>query len=127
MDDPIYRRASEPEGSLIAGVVNAFTIIALFCVVIAMLWIMISNAFAGALSAGGTVRGINAGAIESTRSRMDALMQSSMKLGEQMYKGADDGEAGPGTTAGAGGSKPDDGVVDVDFEEVDDDKKRSQG
>ena len=65
--------------------------------------------------------------LAAIRSRMDALMQSSMKLGEQMYKGADDGEAGPGTTAGAGGSKPDDGVVDVDFEEVDDDKKRSQG
>ena len=49
MHDPIYRRASEPDGSLIAGVVNAFTILVLFCVVIAMLWIMINNAFAGAL------------------------------------------------------------------------------
>ncbi len=39
------------------------------------------NAFAGALSAGGTVRGINAGAIESTRSRMDALTDRAKELG----------------------------------------------
>jgi aspartyl-tRNA synthetase len=39
------------------------------------------NAFAGALSAGGTVRGINAGPIESTRSRMDALTDRAKELG----------------------------------------------
>jgi aspartyl-tRNA synthetase len=39
------------------------------------------NAFAGAVSAGGTVRGINAGPIESTRSRMDALTDRAKDLG----------------------------------------------
>ncbi|MGF1666094.1 MAG: aspartate--tRNA ligase [Acidimicrobiia bacterium] len=39
------------------------------------------NAFAGALAAGGTVRGINAGPIESTRSRMDALTDRAKELG----------------------------------------------
>jgi len=67
--------------------------------------------------------------VAAIRSRTDALMQAAMKLGEAMYK-AGDGEAGPGAPGGAGagqgGAKPaDDGVVDVDFEEVDDEKKRS--
>lgn len=39
------------------------------------------NAFAGALGEGGTVRGINAGQIESTRSRMDALTDRAKELG----------------------------------------------
>jgi molecular chaperone DnaK len=52
-----------------------------------------------------------------------------MKLGEALYgqPGAGGGDAGPGTagggekTNGAGG----DNVVDADFEEVKDDKKKS--
>ncbi len=44
-------------------------------------------------------------------------MQASMKLGEAMYK-AQQGEAG----AEPGAAPADDGVVDAEFEEVDDDK-----
>jgi aspartyl-tRNA synthetase len=39
------------------------------------------NAFAGVLAVGGTVRGINAGAVESTRSRIDALTDRAKELG----------------------------------------------
>jgi molecular chaperone DnaK len=72
--------------------------------------------------------------------KTEALGQLSMKLGEAMYKAsqaAGDSSAGPGDTGGAGGGpgagggagagatggKPEDKVVDADFEEVDDQKK----
>ena len=59
--------------------------------------------------------------------RTQALAQASMKLGEAMYRQADSGGAGAGATgeaAGAGGSTGgQEGVVDVDFEEVDENKK----
>jgi len=78
--------------------------------------------------------------VAAMRQKMEALAQSSMKLGEAMYKaqqagaqggpeggpGAGPGGAGPGAGAGAGDGKgkADDGkVVDADFEEVDDKKK----
>ncbi|MFD2232504.1 molecular chaperone DnaK [Phaeospirillum tilakii] len=52
----------------------------------------------------------------------EALMQSSMKLGEAMYKQA--GAAAEGAEAGqAGAQAGDEKVVDADFEEVDGDKK----
>src|SRR6185503_5607906 len=64
------------------------------------------------------------------RSKTEALAQASMKIGEAMYKqqGAPGAEAGPqaetgasqGTSSGAGDEK----VVDADFEEVDENKKR---
>jgi len=54
------------------------------------------------------------------KTKTEALLQSSMKLGEAMYKAAQEG--GAGAEASAGG-KADDGVVDADFEEVDGDKK----
>jgi molecular chaperone DnaK len=59
------------------------------------------------------------------KAKTDALAQSSMKLGEAMYKAAEAGPA-PGANPGAGaGAAPgnDSGVVDADFEEVDNDKK----
>ncbi|MGE5146356.1 MAG: molecular chaperone DnaK [Candidatus Eiseniibacteriota bacterium] len=72
---------------------------------------------------------------EAIQSKTQALMQSSMKLGEAAYKAqheagaAPGGEAGPGAGGGnAGGgasSGGNEGVVDADFEEVDDDKKKS--
>jgi molecular chaperone DnaK len=78
--------------------------------------------------------------VAAIRQKLEALAQSSMKLGEAMYKAQQ--EAGPADAA-AGGSapggeapggstkaKPDDGkVVDADFEEVDDKnkKKNKQG
>ena len=52
-----------------------------------------------------------------------ALSQASMKLGEAMYKASQGGpEGGDGTDAGA---KSGEDVVDADFEEVDDDQKKS--
>ncbi|AMW35546.1 molecular chaperone DnaK [Haematospirillum jordaniae] len=49
----------------------------------------------------------------------EALMQSSMKLGEAMYKAQ---QASSGGAEGAAAGQKDDGVVDADFEEVDDSK-----
>jgi len=76
---------------------------------------------------------------EAIKAKTDELMQSSMKLGEAMYKaqqeaageGAPDMGAGMGPDMGAGDAgaegegKPGDDakVVDADFEEVDGDKK----
>ncbi len=68
---------------------------------------------------------------EEIRAKTNQLAQSQMKIGEALYKaqaeaaGAASGDAGgPGAGAGAGGSKPDDNVVDADFEEVDEKKKK---
>jgi molecular chaperone DnaK len=66
------------------------------------------------------------------KAKTETLQQASMKLGEAMYKasqaqgGGDDAgpTAGPGPDTGSTG-KADDGVVDAEFEEVDDNKKRS--
>ena len=64
---------------------------------------------------------------EAIRQKTQALAQASMKLGEAMYRQADSGGAGAGATgeaAGAGGNTGgQEGVVDVDFEEVDENKK----
>ncbi|MGH7048677.1 MAG: Hsp70 family protein, partial [Stellaceae bacterium] len=62
------------------------------------------------------------------RAKTEALGQAAMKLGEALYKaqqeagGGDGGSAGGSSTGAAGGG--DDKVVDADFEEVDDQKKR---
>jgi len=65
--------------------------------------------------------------VEAIKQKVDAVAQASMKLGEAMYQsaqGASGGDGGP--TADAGGGSSDEGVVDVDFEEVkDDDSKKS--
>ncbi len=69
------------------------------------------------------------GNADDIKAKTEALMQSSMKLGEAMYQaaqGAEGGAGGPDTDHQAGGSsKADDGVVDADFEEVDDSNKKS--
>jgi molecular chaperone DnaK len=68
-----------------------------------------------------------AGDPEDVKSKVEALTQSSMKLGEAMYKasqaeGMDPDMGQEGDNAADG----DDGVVDADFEEVkDDDQKKS--
>jgi molecular chaperone DnaK len=55
------------------------------------------------------------------KAKSEALAQASMKLGEQLYKTqAEGGDAGD-----QGGGTPEDDVVDADFEEVDDDDKKS--
>jgi molecular chaperone DnaK len=70
------------------------------------------------------------GDAQAIRTRTDALGQAAMKIGEAMYKAqsAPGAEAGPqaGPQPGAG-AKPDDKVVDADFEEVDEQKKRGSG
>ena len=53
---------------------------------------------------------------EGIAAKTNTLAQASMKLGEAMYKA----QAGEGE---AGEAKPDDGVVDAEFEEVDDGQK----
>jgi len=66
---------------------------------------------------------------EAIKAKLNTLAQVSMKLGEAMYKQAGSGEGGgPDAAGGAapgGGKTADPGVVDADFEEVKDDKKKS--
>ena len=68
---------------------------------------------------------------ETVKAKTEALAQASMKLGEAMYSAqAAEGAEGPTADAGAGSdgqqqASGDDDVVDADFEEVDDDKKKS--
>jgi molecular chaperone DnaK len=72
--------------------------------------------------------------VEQIKAKTEALAQVAMKLGEAMYKAqqAAGGESGPGgPQGGAGGhggpgagGAGSDKVVDADFEEVDDQKKR---
>ena len=59
--------------------------------------------------------------VEAIKQKVDAVGQASMKLGEAMYQSsqAADGEGDPSAEAG---DAPDEDVVDVDFEEVKDDK-----
>ncbi|HWM61842.1 MAG TPA: molecular chaperone DnaK [Rhizomicrobium sp.] len=62
---------------------------------------------------------------DAIKEKTNTLAQASMKLGEAMYK-AQQSEAASADAAadGAGNApKPDDNVVDADFEEVDDNKK----
>ncbi|MGO1079781.1 molecular chaperone DnaK [Inquilinus sp. CA228] len=60
---------------------------------------------------------------DQIKAKTEALAQAAMKIGEAMYKASQESAAAPegGEQASA---KPDDGVVDADFEEVDDDKKK---
>src|SRR5690349_16989153 len=73
------------------------------------------------------LKGTDAAAIEA---KTNALAQASMKLGEAMYKQAQEGAAagGPGGDGsggeGSGGKNED--VVDAEFTEVDDDKKNKK-
>jgi len=66
---------------------------------------------------------------DAIKAKAQSLSQIAMKLGEALYKnqgeGGDAGAAG-GSDASAGGdsAKKDDGVVDAEFEEVKDDKKK---
>ncbi len=62
---------------------------------------------------------------DAIKAKTDALAQASYKLGEAMYKSQQPGAgaAGPGDgNAGAGGQSKE-GVVDADFEEVDENRK----
>ena len=68
------------------------------------------------------LKGSDADAISA---KTNTLAQASMKLGEAMYKAQQEGSSGgPDAPGGAAGGKKDD-VVDAEFTEVDDDKKKS--
>jgi len=68
--------------------------------------------------------------LEAIKAKTETLQQSAMKLGEAMYKAQQEAAAATGGGDGAadgaqgGAGKADDGVVDADFEEVDDGKKK---
>ena len=68
------------------------------------------------------IKGDDASAIQA---KTNTLAQASMKLGEAMYKQQQEAQAsGSGSEGGASGEKKED-VVDAEFTEVDDDKKKS--
>src|ERR1700744_3592261 len=60
---------------------------------------------------------------EDIKTKTNTLAQASMKLGEAMYKAQQAEGAAADAAADGAGNKPDDNVVDADFEEVDDNKK----
>jgi len=63
---------------------------------------------------------------DDIQQKTQALAQASMKLGEAMYKAQQGAEGGAAAGEGAPGEAPkDDNVVDAEFSEVDDDKKKS--
>ncbi|MEQ8369110.1 MAG: Hsp70 family protein, partial [Alphaproteobacteria bacterium] len=76
--------------------------------------------------------------VEDLQAKVQALAQSSMKLGEAMYKAQQEEAAPDGGDAAASGNGPDssaggssasdssDGVVDADFTDVDDEDKRDR-
>ncbi|MGE0254827.1 MAG: molecular chaperone DnaK [Alphaproteobacteria bacterium] len=69
--------------------------------------------------------------VEAMKGRLETLVQSSMKLGEAMYRASQESAGGDDAGGSAGGPQDaggrDDGVVDADFEEVrdDDDRRKS--
>ena len=62
------------------------------------------------------------GSSDDIKTKMEALTQTSMKMGEALYKAAQ-AEAENEAASASDSSNADDDVVDADFEEVDDDKK----
>jgi molecular chaperone DnaK len=67
---------------------------------------------------------------DAINAKTNALAQASMKLGEAMYKQAQESQAGGGGDGGASGagsgSAGKEDVVDAEFTEVDDDKKNQK-
>jgi molecular chaperone DnaK len=61
--------------------------------------------------------------LEDIKAKTNTLAQASMKLGEAMYKAQQAEGAAADAAADGAGNKPNDNVVDADFEEVDDNKK----
>jgi molecular chaperone DnaK len=62
--------------------------------------------------------------VEAIKTKTNDLMQAQMKLGEAMYKAQQAAAPGAAEGAGAEGQAKDD-VIDAEFKEVDDDKKKS--
>ena len=63
--------------------------------------------------------------VEAVKARTNDLMQAQMKLGEAMYKAQQAAGAAPADGAAHGGAENKDDVIDAEFKEVDDDKKKS--
>jgi molecular chaperone DnaK len=66
--------------------------------------------------------------VDAIKAKTEALAQVSMKLGEAMYSAQGDaggGDSAASDDAGEDKAAGDDDVVDADFEEVDDEKKKS--
>jgi molecular chaperone DnaK len=66
--------------------------------------------------------------VDEIKAKSTALAQAALKLGEAVYGGQAGAAAGEGDGGGAGGQQKGgsgDNVVDADFEEVKDDKKKS--
>ncbi|UUP17633.1 molecular chaperone DnaK [Nitratireductor thuwali] len=62
--------------------------------------------------------------VEDIKAKTTALAEASMKLGQAMYE-AQQAEAGGGEEGGEASGKSDEDVVDADFEEIDEDDKKS--
>jgi molecular chaperone DnaK len=62
---------------------------------------------------------VDGGDADDIAAKTQTLIQASMKLGEAMYKA----QQAEGGAEGAAAEPADDGVVDAEFEEVDDSKK----
>jgi molecular chaperone DnaK len=62
--------------------------------------------------------------VEGIKARTNDLMQAQMKLGEAMYK-AQQASGAPGDAGAEAGAEAKDDVIDAEFREVDDDKKKS--
>ncbi len=65
---------------------------------------------------------------EDIKKKMEALSQSSQKLGEAMYKAAQDAAEADANVGGGEGNEAggnDENVVDADFEEIDEDDKKT--
>jgi molecular chaperone DnaK len=60
---------------------------------------------------------------DALKAAADRLSQSAMKIGEHMYKSQAEAGAAPGPDGASASGKPDDKVVDAEFEEVDEKKK----
>ena len=64
--------------------------------------------------------------VAALKQATERLSQAAMKIGEAMYKAeAAQGQSGPGPQGPGGGAGPDEKVVDAEFEEVDQNKKKS--
>ena len=62
--------------------------------------------------------------VEAIKARTNDLAQAQMKLGEALYKAQQAGAPADGAEAGPAGAAKDD-VIDAEFREVDDDKKKA--
>ena len=67
---------------------------------------------------------LEAGDKDAIEAKTQALVQASMKVGEALYKAQQAAEQAAGGQSKDGGPAADDGVVDAEFTEVDDDKKK---